>query len=752
MVLSLRIPSQSEFGRRYVASFVAAWVVLIVCFFLVERWADMEATRYHEAQFNEQQEAQVLLAKQGIEDRLQAIILDLVGVSNLAVGMGDRTVTDTAHFFESITLQRPEIVGLVAIGKDAVTFENYSEKVRSEGFLEGLLGQFRNSLPAEATSTDAFVSNYHIHKNSVYAAVAIPFLPATETRNTEWLIVFVEMSQLFDAYVGPLRVGQFGAGYVLDQAGTVLYDHEPEVIGRSVFDGLHAKFPQLLALDRQLVNQPKGTGEYQFTVARGGEVSRKLVAWNSLPFGDGRIIIAMSAPDLEIHASMDRSRRIVYVAMAILVIGFAVTTYFFVRMRQRLLQMRTEDLARSVEEKTEGLNRELQARTESEDRFRDFAESSSDWLWEMDRELRITFVSSRYEAITGVSGDFAIGKTRSEMIADVVDTETQRAHFETLQQRRAFRDFRYELRPPGGVPIMVNISGKPVFDDDGNFQGYRGVGSDITDRVRAEELRDQALREAERANLAKSEFLAAMSHEFRTPLNAILGFSEVIKLQSLGQNDIEKYTEYARDIHSSAAHLLDLVNDLLDVSAIEAGQQEVNFDFIDVAPLINESVLAIQGSAGNRGVEVITDIPEDLPTVEADPRSVRQILLNLLSNAIKASSPNDTIRVIAQHSVTGIEVTVKDSGVGIPADRLEEVTRPFVRGQRDPYKAERGWGLGLSIVSALVNLHGGVLSIESEIGNGTSVTFTLCRQVSSEASVAEDDAEDQKAISDTHDV
>lgn len=728
-VLPLDIPSQSKFGRRYVAYFVVAWIVLLVCFFFVERWADREATTYHEKQFNEQQVAQVILAKRAIEDRLQAIIRDLRGISKLAPKMDKQTVADVAQVIGNLTLQRPEIIGMTAVGEDVAAIHASDQDEQNQEHIDSLLKPFRNSLMATDPDFGVQVSEYHIHNNRVYAAIATPINRFQDSQKPDWLIVFIEMSYLFDAYVAPLRVGDFGAGYVLDQAGNVLYDHEAEIIGRNVFDGLHDKFPSLLELDRKLLRQAEGKDEYQFTVTRGGDVSRKLVAWNSLEFGDGRIVIAMSAPDMEIHASIDRSRRIVYVAMVILVVGFAVTTYFFVRMRQRLLQMRTEGLSRIIAEKTEDLNRELQARIQSEDRFRDFAESTSDWLWEMDRNLRFTYISERYEDITGFTGDFAIGKTRKDMISGSVDTEALRAHFETLEQRRAFRDFRYELKPPDGEAIAVSISGKPVFDENGNFQGYRGVGSNITDRVQAEQLRDQALREAERANLAKSEFLAAMSHELRTPLNAILGFSEVIKLQLLGPDETKKYTEYAQDIYSSAAHLLDLVNDLLDVSAIEAGKAEVSFDSIDVGPLIRESVQAIQGSASNRGIEIVTDIPGNLLTVEADPRAVRQILLNLLSNAIKASKSEDTIAISATQSRMGVDVTVNDTGVGISAERLEEITRPFVRGQRDPYKAERGWGLGLSIVKSLINLHGGKLVIESEQGKGTSVTFTLCHQI-----------------------
>jgi len=193
----------------------------------------------------------------------------------------------------------------------------------------------------------------------------------------------------------------------------------------------------------------------------------------------------------------------------------------------------------------------------------------------------------------------------------------------------------------------------------------------------------------------------------------------------LGPNDSKKYNDYAHDIHTSAAYLLALVNDLLDVSAIEAGQIDVHFEHIDVGPLIEESLQTVRNVAERHGIEIACDIVGNLPTVHADPRAVRQILLNLLSNATKFSQSDCCISVSGKRIDYGVKITVKDTGIGIPAERLAEVTRPFVRGQRDPYKAERGWGLGLSIVSALVDLHGGELDIHSQVGTGTTVSFTL---------------------------
>lgn len=723
-MLSKIVSEPSQFGRRYFVYFVVAWALLIVCFVAVERWVDGKTTAYHEAQYNEQQVAQVLLAKRGIEDRVNNIKRDIQNAATLLIRSEKQSVKDKKDIVDALFAQRLEVISVSQVlphDLDELLRSPNGPSKRSVALLE----RFSKDLRSSTEDQKKWISDFYFTDGAVFASIAVKLNADHDSEKASWIMAVVDLSHLYASYVAPLRVGKFGAGYVLDHTGNILYDHESEVIGRNVFDGLHAKYPALLDLDRKMVSTSDGVGEYQFTITRGGEVSRKLVAWNSLDFGDNRMIIAMSAPDIEIHASIDESRRIVLVAVVLLALGFIVTTYVFVQMRQRLMQVQTEELSERVAEKTEDLNRELQARIESEDRFRDFAESTADWLWEMDRDLKFTFISDRYEEITGFAPDFAIGKTRSDMIFGGVDQAALDAHFEAIRNRRAFRDFRYDLRAPSGQQITANISGKPVFDENGNFRGYRGVGSNMTGEVHAQRARDEALREAERANKAKSEFLAAMSHELRTPLNAILGFSEVIHLQLLGGDDPKKYNEYAKDIHSSAAHLLALVNDLLDVSAIEAGKMDVLFERIQIRPLIEESLQTVHDVAVQNGIEIASEIADDLPTVWADARAVRQILLNLLSNATKFSQTGCRISVAVKKLNDEVEITVRDTGIGIPAERLAEVKRPFVRAQRDPYKAERGWGLGLSIVSSLVDLHGGRLHIDSQVGVGTEVSFTL---------------------------
>ncbi len=251
----------------------------------------------------------------------------------------------------------------------------------------------------------------------------------------------------------------------------------------------------------------------------------------------------------------------------------------------------------------------------------------------------------------------------------------------------------------------------------------RFANEDLTHALR--QARDDALRkrfEAEAANASKTIFLANMSHELRTPLNAILGFSDIIAEQSFGPA-IDRYREYARDIHNSGAHLLSLINDLLDVAKIEAGKMEIDPQPLDPVPLL-ESVRRLMGPrAAAKNQKLDFALAPDLPELIADPRAVKQIVLNLVSNAVKFTPHGGHIQVFcgAAHD-GGFIVRVEDDGPGIPREKLARVFKPFSQVDNRYDSNGGGTGLGLALVQGLAQLHGGSASIESEVDRGTKVT------------------------------
>ncbi len=249
--------------------------------------------------------------------------------------------------------------------------------------------------------------------------------------------------------------------------------------------------------------------------------------------------------------------------------------------------------------------------------------------------------------------------------------------------------------------------------------------------VRSQELRaanfdlTKAKNEAEKSNQAKSEFLASMSHEFRTPLNAILGFSEMMQGQYFGPMGAEKYLEYANEIHRSGGDMLALVNEVLDISEIEVGRRSIDKEPIAAAELLTACVENFEQAAKDGGLSLSLDCSEVALPLYADKRSIIQILHNLLSNAVKFTERDGTVLVSATGANGKMTIEVRDSGVGIAAYRLRNISEPFSRHDSNPLVPQTGVGLGLSIVKALVEAHEGELNIESELGKGTIVTVTF---------------------------
>jgi len=239
----------------------------------------------------------------------------------------------------------------------------------------------------------------------------------------------------------------------------------------------------------------------------------------------------------------------------------------------------------------------------------------------------------------------------------------------------------------------------------------------------AENYEQEKIR-AEDANQSKSEFLANMSHELRTPLNAINGFSDIMKKELFGPLGDPRYTEYVNDILFSGQHLLSLINDILDMSKIEAGKMNLNTEAMSINDMIQQVVRIVRGRADENRLKLIyrqTDVPE----IEADPRAVKQILLNLMTNAIKFTPEGGVVAITVEPKSAGLIVHVKDTGIGISQDDIDRLAQPFEQIDSQHSRQHEGTGLGLALSKSLVNLHGGNFKISSTVGEGTTVTFTL---------------------------
>ncbi|MAI61687.1 MAG: hypothetical protein CBB87_04230 [Micavibrio sp. TMED27] len=290
-------------------------------------------------------------------------------------------------------------------------------------------------------------------------------------------------------------------------------------------------------------------------------------------------------------------------------------------------------------------------------------------------------------------------------------------------------DMEFRVKVPGSHDVrFIRCEGRCWRDESGEVTALYGIMQDMTERMLYERELKNAKESAERAYAAKTQFLANMSHELRTPLNAIIGFSEMMEQQLLGPIGTEKYLDYISGIRESGTHLLDLISDILDMSKIEAGKYELDLEDLNISKSVQLALHMMEGRAHEAGVKLSLDnqLAESLK-IRADRRAVLQILLNILSNAVKFTEEGGEVRIHCKDRSDYIVITISDTGIGIPANKLPQVTRPFEQVSASYSRDHEGSGLGLAITKELVQMHDGNLSIESTVGVGTTVSVRLSK-------------------------
>ncbi|HET6159070.1 MAG TPA: PAS domain-containing sensor histidine kinase [Dongiaceae bacterium] len=358
-------------------------------------------------------------------------------------------------------------------------------------------------------------------------------------------------------------------------------------------------------------------------------------------------------------------------------------------------------------------------------------------------EAAILYVNPAFARITGYETQEVIGQPlRFLQGRGTPQDQIERLERALIQRRAANLLLRSQRKD--GKPFWNDMHVNPILEDGGHVAHFVAFITDASPRIRSEDNLREAKHQAEIANRAKSDFLANVSHELRTPLNAIIGFSEIMQMQMFGAIGHKQYATYADDIHASGKHLLSIINDILDLSKIEAGRYQLHVEEVDVEDTFDDCARLVRERAENAGLKIARQIDPATPLLVADKRAVKQILINLLSNAIKFTPQGGEVTLTAKPAgATGwVALSVSDTGIGIPPEQIDHAMTAFGQVDNPFTRSQEGTGLGLPIVKSLVELHGGQFSIESAVGKGTKVTMVLPAQ---KAGVAGQDADVEAA-------
>ena len=407
--------------------------------------------------------------------------------------------------------------------------------------------------------------------------------------------------------------------------------------------------------------------------------------------------------------------------------------------KERIILLAIEDITerKEIEAGLEKTRKELEVIKKSADEAREYAESIINTVREpliaLDQDLRVVTVSRSFYEFFKVKPEETVGQLIYDLGNKQWDIPKLRELLETiLPQKTTFDNYEVEHDfATIGRRIML-LNARQIQRVLGKERIILLAIEDITERREIEkglekaheELQELAI-ELKRTTRAKSEFLANMSHELRTPLNSINGFSEVLYDETFGPLN-EKQKKYVNNVLTSGKHLLLLINQILDMAKVEAGKMKLALSILPMKSLLNDISLLVADMVSKKKIEMLLEIAEDLPDIEADELKVKEIIYNLLSNAVKFTPEGGKIGMRAKKADSGIEVVVWDTGVGIASENMGKIFEGFFRVDTPYSRVTEGTGLGLPLSKKLVELHGGKFSVESEgLNKGTQVRFTL---------------------------
>ena len=364
--------------------------------------------------------------------------------------------------------------------------------------------------------------------------------------------------------------------------------------------------------------------------------------------------------------------------------------------------------------------------------YRFLADNAMDLITRHGSDGRIRFASPAAQTLLDMSPETLIGQAPSALVHPD-DLKTMQAAFVEASYFGRAAAAEVRLKRANGEYVWTEMRCRPAAQTDGRAADIVAVTRDISERKAQERALIDARDLAEQGSRAKSHFLANMSHELRTPLNAIIGFSEVMAHEMFGPLGGSRYHEYAGLIHESGGHLLELINGILDMSKIEAGKFDLAEEIFDLEDVTTQSLRFVKMQADRKGIVLKMSVAQSAKEIFADRRAIKQMLVNLITNGVKFTPRGGEVCIACGRADGGIQIVVSDTGVGIAAKDLERLGRPFEQVDGAHVRTQEGTGLGLALVKALAQMHGGEAVIESTVGVGTTVRLVLPHAAVSEA-------------------
>ncbi len=363
-----------------------------------------------------------------------------------------------------------------------------------------------------------------------------------------------------------------------------------------------------------------------------------------------------------------------------------------------------------------------QALAQSELKHRRIYENATEGIFQVNNKGTFINCNPALASMLGYASPEELVKSVKSYAEEIYTCEkTAEKHLMLLSKGQFLIDELHQWRCLDGSLTWGALNAHAIFDKKGKVEYFEGTLTDMNARVQAEVNLRKAKEMAELANRAKSEFLANMSHELRTPLNAIIGFSEILQSEAFGALGHENYKDYSNDIHDAGKHLLEVINDVLDVAKIEAGQLQLSETSMDLSATVASCIRMLSVRAQNARVSLMPELPDHVPGFTGDETRIKQILVNLASNSIKFTNEGGRVAIgLKIREDGGITLYVSDTGIGIAEKDIPRVLDRFGQVQTSYARNNEGTGLGLTLVQMLVEVHGGTFKLESEVGVGTT--------------------------------